>query len=103
MMQNPKRVEAIRSKLEGLKIVLSQLDKTLVDKTAKDYLLQPASNSMGDVETYLLPSGLKAQNPAHASMWFEMAEFQLEQAESQLNHAQDMVRKYGASLQAIGG
>jgi hypothetical protein len=36
-------------------------------------------------------------------MWFEMAEFQLVQAERQLTHAQEMVAKYGANLQAIGG
>jgi hypothetical protein len=36
-------------------------------------------------------------------MWFEMAEFQLAQAEKQLRHAQDMVAKYGTNLQMVGG
>jgi hypothetical protein len=69
---------------------------------AKNYLLRPASNSFGDVEIILLPRRLNAPNPAHASMWFEMAEFELRQAEERLKNAQDMVAKYGAKLQAIG-
>jgi hypothetical protein len=103
-MQNPnERVQVIQSKLVTLKSMASQLDKTLVDKTAKDFLLRPASNSLSDVESLLLPHGVKAPNPAHASMWFEMAEFQLAQAEKQLRHAQDMVAKYGTNLQMVGG
>jgi hypothetical protein len=83
--------------------LVSQLDKTLARKEVKDYLLRPASNSLSDVETLLLPHGLKAPNPGHASMWFEMAEFQLGQAEKQLKHAQDMVTRYGPNLKVIGG
>jgi hypothetical protein len=103
-MQNPsERVQVIQSKLVTLKSMASQLDKTLVDKTAKEFLLRPAGNTLSDVERLLLPHGLKALNPAHASMWFEMAEFQLVQAERQLTHTQEMVATYGANLQAIGG
>ena len=103
-MQNPnERVQVIQSKIVTLKSMASQLDKTLVDKTAKEFLLRPAASTLNDVERLRLPHGLKALNPAHASMWFEMAEFQLVQAERQLTHAQEMVAKYGANLQAIGG
>jgi hypothetical protein len=96
-------VQAIQDRLQMLKDSAAKLDKTLVDKRAKDFLLRPASNSLSDVETVLLPHAIKAPNPAHANMWFEMADFQLGQAEKQLKHAQDMVVKYGADLQVIGG
>jgi hypothetical protein len=94
--------QAIQDRLQTLKDSAAQLDKTIVEKRANYYLLRPASNLLSDVETILLPHALEAPNPAHASMWFEMAEFQLEQAEKQLEHAQDMVAKYGANLEAIG-
>jgi hypothetical protein len=103
-MQNPnERVQVIQSKLVTLKSISSQLDKTLVDKTAKEFLLRLAANTLNDVERLILPHGLKALSPAHASMWFEMPEFQLLQAGKQLAHGQEMVAKYGADLQAIGG
>ena len=99
-MQNmDERVQVIQSWLETLKSLVSQLDKTIEDKKVKEYLLRPSSN---DVE-FLLLHGLEAPDRAHASMWFEMAEFQLGQAEKQLKHAQDMVAKYGANLEVIGG
>lgn len=71
------------------------------DKNARDHLLRPASNSLRDVETTLLPNALNA-SPAYASMWFEMAEFQLTRAEKQLKHAQDIIAKYGADVAAVG-
>ena len=102
-MQNmDERVQVIQSWLETLKSLVSQLDKTIEDKKAKEYLLRPVSNSMIDVE-FLLSHGFEAPNRAQASMWFEMAEFQVGQAEKQLKHAQDMVAKYGANLEVIGG
>ncbi len=96
------RATAIQSRLEKLKTVVAELDKTIVDKKAKDFLLRPAANAFSDVEILLLPHGLKATNPAHASMWFEIAEFELRQAEERLKYAQGMVAKYAANLQAIG-
>lgn len=93
---------AIQIKRQKLKDWAIQLDKTILDKAATDSLLRPAWNSLRDVENLLLPSALRASSPAHASMWFEMADFQLGQAEKQLQHAEDMVAKYGESLQVIG-
>jgi hypothetical protein len=106
-MVGPGRLEmadtkAIQSRLGTLKNSLSQLNKTLVDNRAKGYLLRPASNSLSDVETFLLPRALKATNPAYLSMWREMADFELRKAEERLKYAQDMVSKYGENLQAIG-
>ncbi len=50
-MQNPnERVQAIQSKLVTLKSMASQLDRTLVDKTAKEFLLRPAANTLSDME-----------------------------------------------------
>ena len=47
--------KVIQDRLGTLKNSLSQLNKTLVDNRAKGYLLRPASNSLSDVETFLLP------------------------------------------------
>ena len=102
-MADKNRIQAIQSNLGTLKDLASQLDKTIVNREAQNALLLPASNAFSDIETILLPHGLKAPNPALASMWFEIAEFRLAQAEVQLKYAQGMVAKYGANLQAIGG
>ena len=95
------RVQAIQSRhklAEGLNVELTEKIK---DKNARDYLLRPALNSLRDVETILLPNALKA-SPAYASMWFEMAEFQVARAEKQLKHAEDMIAKYGQDVAAVG-
>jgi hypothetical protein len=101
MANSSGRATAIQSRLGKLKALVAELDKTIVDKKAKDILLRPASNAFSDVEISYLPHGLKATNPAHASMWFELAEFELRQAGERLKNAQDMVAKYGVNLQAI--
>ena len=91
------RAQAIQSRhkwAEDLSVVLRQ---TIKNKTARNHLLLPALNSLRDVETILLPQALKA-NPAYASMWFEMAEFQLARAEKQLKHVQDIISKYGEAF-----
>jgi hypothetical protein len=95
-------VQAIQARLQVLKDSASQLDKTILENAAKDALLGRASDLLSDVETLLLPYALKASNPAHAAMWFEIAEFQLGQAEQRLKYAQAMIVKYGANLQAVG-
>ena len=77
-----------------------ELRKQVTDKNARDRLLLPALISLRDVEAILLPNALKA-GPAYASMWFEMAEFQLARAEKQLKHAQDIISKYGADFAGI--
>jgi hypothetical protein len=92
----------IQSKIAPLKKLLSQLDKTIKDKKTRDYLLLPASQKLRDVEAFLLPNVLKASNPKSASMWLEIAEFELHQAEERLNYAQKMVSTYGPDLLAIG-
>ena len=103
-MQNADlRLREIQNKLGTLRGLLSELDKTIVDKNSKDYLLRAASNLLSDVDSILVSHGRKAANPAHASMWLEMAEFQLGQAEKQLKHAQHVVVKYGKDLQMFGG
>jgi hypothetical protein len=102
MANSSGRATTIQSRLGKLKALVAELHKTIMDKKAKDFLLRPASNVFNDVEISYLPHGLKAANPAHASMWFEIAEFELRQAEERLKYVQDMVAKYGATLQAIG-
>jgi hypothetical protein len=96
-------VQAIQVRLQMLVDSTAKLDKTISDKSAKDFLLTPAFNALRDVETFLLPHAIKAPNPVSAAMWFEVVEFQLGLTETLLKHAQDMVAKYGANLQTIGG
>jgi hypothetical protein len=94
--------KAIQTRLESLKKLYSQMEKTIIaDKTTKDYLLRSASNSLGDVERYLIPQAEKA-NPNSAAMWLGIAEFELSQAEARLKYAQNLVSTYGPKLQAIG-
>jgi hypothetical protein len=95
-----KREKAIQSRHKWAEDLSVELRQTIKDKNARNQLLLPALNSLRDVETILLPQALKA-SPAYASMWFEMAEFQLTRAEKQLKHAQDIIAKYGADFAAI--
>ncbi len=95
------RSQAIQSRHKLAEDLSAELKQKIKDQNARDYLLRPALNSLRDVETTLLPNALKA-SAAYASMWFEMAEFQLTRAEKQLKHAQDMIAKYGADGAAVG-
>ena len=90
------RAQAIQSRHKWAENLSAELKQTIKNKSARDHLLVPALNSLRDVETVLLPQALKA-SPAYASMWFEIAEFQLTRAEKQLKHAQDIIAKYGAN------
>jgi hypothetical protein len=94
------RAQAIESRHKLAENLSDELRQMIKNKTARNHLLLPALNSLRDVETILLPQALKA-SPAYASMWFEMAEFQLTRAEKQLKHAQDIISKYGAGVAAI--
>ena len=94
------RAQAIQSRHKWAEDLSVELKQTIKNKSAMNQLLLPALNSLRDVETILLPQALKA-SPAYASMWFEMAEFQLTRAEKQLKHAQDIIAKYGADFAAI--
>jgi hypothetical protein len=94
-MQN-KSVQRFHDKITKLKNLLAHLAKTIVDKDAKEFLLHTGKNSLGGVERYLLPHGLKATND-NAEMWFRLVDFQLEVAEGELKYAEAwsprMVRK----------
>ena len=94
------RSQAIQSRHKRAEDLSVKLTQKIRDKNARDYLLCPALNSLRDVETTLLPNALKS-NAAYASMWFEMAEFQLTRAERQLKHAQDMISKYGEDAATV--
>jgi hypothetical protein len=85
-MQN-KRVQRFHNKIAKLKSLLADLAKTILDKDAKEFLLHTAKNSLGVVETYLLPHGLKATND-NAEMWFRLTEFQLQVVEGELRYAE---------------
>lgn len=85
-----------------MKDLLSHLDKTILDKDAKEFLLHTAKNSLGEVETYLLPQGLRARAAHNARMWFRAVEYQLRWTERDLKHAENVVAKYGPTVRVIG-
>jgi hypothetical protein len=93
--------EAIQSMIKALRDSAAQLDARINEPRTKEYLLRPALNAPSDVETFLLPNALKAENGSHAAMWFTLADFQLVQAERQIELAKDLVANYGTSLQLI--
>ena len=92
----------MQNKLAALKVLVGQLDASISDNRAKDFLVRPASAWLHDVETVLLPNAIKSPLPAHVLMWLEMAEVQLEQAQKQLASAQELVGIYKAKAVANG-
>jgi hypothetical protein len=95
------RVQEIQKKLTELKKFLSHVENTIEDNDAKDFLLHSARNSLSDVETYLLPQALKTHS-ADASVWFRAVEIQLQWAEKELKHAEDIVLRYGPTVPVLG-
>jgi hypothetical protein len=93
-------LQAIQGRLQTLRELAAQLDKSIADKEAKVHFLRPAGAFLSDAE-YALSQGLIAPNPADASMWFGRVELQLLSAEKQLKNVQDMVSKYGPNLWAV--
>lgn len=82
-----------------LKSRLSHLENTIRDKEAKDYLLRNPRNSLGDIETLLLPEAQRSRQP---EMWLRLVEFQLQWADRDLTYAEKMVKDYGPDLRVIG-
>ena len=95
------RVQLIENRLGMLKSVISRLNEASMDKRIKDFLVSSGLGRLSVVEGSLLPNGLKAPTPAKADALFEMAEFQLTQAEMQLKYAEGIVMKHGAPLRSV--
>jgi hypothetical protein len=102
-MEMAQRFQAITNRLNTLNDFAARLSETIKHEKANKYLLGPVRNKLSDVETLLVPWAHKASTPANALMFLDAAEFELTQAEGRLNYAQEMVAKYGADIQAIGG
>jgi hypothetical protein len=101
-MQNVNgHIQAIQNKLQDLQKLVLRLNTTIVDMETSDYLLGSARNSLSDVEGFLLPNGLEAENQLDADLWFRTAEFQLQSAERDLGYAQDVLSKYGPQLRVV--
>jgi hypothetical protein len=94
--------DAIQNTISALRDSAKALDQKIIDSKTKEYLLRPALNAISDVEIFLLPKALAAGNGSHADMWFKMIDFQLGQAERQIQLTKEMVANYGTSLQLIG-
>jgi hypothetical protein len=102
-MESAKRFQMIKNRLIMLNDLAANLNQTIKHQRTKNYFLRPLRNKLSSVETELLPWALKASTPANASMFLDMAEFELGQAEARVNYVQEMVTTYGAGIQAIGG
>ena len=93
----------LENRLDALKKRAAELDKMIVDDTARVFLLGFARNALRDVESYLLPNAAKAKNAASASGWFSIADFQLKTANEHLRRAQAAVKKYGQNVCVVCG
>jgi HPt (histidine-containing phosphotransfer) domain-containing protein len=92
--------QVIESQVIALKQLATQLDQTLKNQVVKNYFVRRATDLLDDVEGALRHG--KSKDSTHAWLWFYMADFSLVEAERRLKHAQDMVAKFGADLEAIG-
>ncbi len=98
------RVASIRNQHRALADLAANLRQTILDNDAKEYFLKFATNSLSDVETFLLPHALKAQTEGgNAGIYLQGAEMMLNLAAGQLKQAQDAVNKYGPDLRVVGG
>jgi hypothetical protein len=92
--------QVVESQLIALKQLAAQLDQTLKNQAVKDYFVRRATDLLDDVEVALHHG--KSKDSTHPWLWFYMADFSLVEAERRLKHAQEMVAKFGADLEAIG-
>jgi hypothetical protein len=96
------RSQNILGRLRVEKILAESLEQKILNQEAREFLLKGATNSLRDVESFILPQAAKALTPDGAAGWFAVADFQLQSAHRQLKHAQDMVDKFGSNVQVIG-
>jgi hypothetical protein len=91
------RVENIKRKLRADRKLISQLE----GKTHASIkpLLQPSSDSLGYVETFLYFAS--QAEPGYVSMWLDAAETYLEIAAQQRKIVEDSIAKYGPNARAI--
>jgi hypothetical protein len=102
-METAQRIQAIKSRSKVLNNLAAELNQTMKHEKANSYLLDPARINLRNVEMLLVQWADKAPIPDNASMFLDIAEFDLGQAAGRLKYAQEMVKKYGAGIQAIGG
>jgi hypothetical protein len=88
------RVKGLQVRLAAMKELFSELDRTIEDQEAKDYLFGLAKNWLGDVEALL----------KHTEQWrIEAASFTLTLAERHLLKVKQAVAKYGPKIRIYGG
>ncbi len=100
-MQNH-RVHQIEGWYQTESQLASTLKSTIVDSEASELLLQAPLDHLADVKSVLLPNAIKAASPVETARWFDAAELELGTARKQLLRAQELVAKYGPSIQLIG-
>lgn len=91
----------IRVRLQKANIALAQHEASIKNKEVAATLLRLAKSLLSDVDTTILPYALQAQD-AYISKWYDIANFQLGQAEEQIRHVGDLIVKFGPDIQLIG-
>ncbi len=99
------RINSINQQHRALADSAASLQQTIRDADAKEYFLRFALNSLSDVESFLLPHALKAQNEfgGNPVIYLQGAEMMLNLVAGQLKQAQEAVKKYGPDLRLVGG
>jgi hypothetical protein len=79
-----------------------EIASSIVDEEAREFLLRPTFDRLELVKSVILRNAASASSPADANRWFDAAELELGTARKQLLRAQELVAKYGTSIQLIG-
>lgn len=101
--QHNNQVESIRARAAAERATVSKLERTVSDSYIKKNMLGRATNCLDDVEHFLIPQVLKANNDRDFSMWLATAELVLQVATRQREGVQEIIATYGQNVQAIGG
>jgi hypothetical protein len=97
------RINSIRAAVEKHKQIAKDLEKTIVNEDARDFLLAPSLGYLKDLETEILPLASKASTARGRSLWLDGAEVYLRLSDAQLKRAQKLVKSYGPNLRVVGG
>jgi hypothetical protein len=97
---NQRHEEQTARRRLSAKQLAAQLDQTIKNQAVKDYFVRRAKDLLDDAEAALHHG--KSKDSMHAWLWFYMADFSLVEVDRRLKHAQDMVARFGADLEAIG-
>jgi hypothetical protein len=103
-MQNEARVEQIKARAKAELTLISSLEEKLPENVPHaKWKLRQGNNQLKEVETFLLPSALRATKETDAQRWLDTAEFVIAEAMRYRKSVQDNFDKYGPHMIEIGG